>query len=554
LDDQRRADLSKYLSHLAAGGKHDALQAEALGDLSFADLRMVIASYVNAAKLDDSYGFQELLLSNSDQYIRSKELLKVYAPDFLSWLLEAAPERGGFLRILAASDRKPRAADVAVRLLPEDSLVFIYEQKGPFRKALLQAWARRLARSQADPPIQRGAMQAVLRLDDDSEDFLRFKGYWRSVSDNLRRLLESDSREVIMQALRVQALHPAACKQNPMLIRKWSDDSEIVIQALKNIGNDRTRDHAKALSELWPSLPDGGERRYWCLHAMGTHATGNEAIALGAIQDGGHRYLEPALAVLRDSSEAQQGIRWMLDHHKTGYSELFQHAAKYQIPGFEADALAILQERPEPALIRFLGQSGGDVGIKLLQFLEHPNQDVRLEAISAFLNLKAHRASIAPRLIQVIRTDPVLANRQRALWVLGQWRAAELASVFRELLTELEPEDFGLLCWTGLAGLDAAGALDELARSHASGTARQRMEALLAYQGIGLCPEFAFEDLKSDVPKLVATAAALIREHGTATQRKRLAVIQARRYWYHFSHSGLDQHGIVSHAGHGHAH
>ncbi|MFT5131233.1 MAG: hypothetical protein ACI8W8_004869 [Rhodothermales bacterium] len=519
LDDQRRADLARYLDHLCAGGAHNVEGAEALSDLSFGELRTVIARYVNeAAELGDPAAFHELLLRNSDQYILSKEFLRVYAPDFLAWLHEDGVDRAGFTRTLAASDSASQAADLAVRLLPEDSLVFIYEQKTPFRQALLQAWCRRLVISKADPAIRRGAMQAVLRLDDDSEDFLRFKGYWRSVDDTLKRLFQAESRERVVRALGVQALHPLACKYNPVLIGKWSGDTEIVIQALTNIGRDSSHDHAEALRELWSSLPNDNQIRNACLQAMGTHPAGNAEIAKQALKDPACR--EPALAILRDAPEAlKQGLQQV----QSG-SDRLGYATKYQVLGFESLALKLLAAEPELAL-SYLHQAGHD---------------------------KAHDDRIASRALQVFRTAPAIENHHQALTILGRLRRAESADVFREILGSPGADEFALTCWTGLAQLGEADALEELARRHANSTPRERMDVLQAYLKIGKSVESAFADLASDIPQRVATAAALIREHGDAVQKKRLRVIHSRRYWYQFSHPHLDTFGIVSHYGHNH--
>jgi hypothetical protein len=573
LDDKRRADLADYLDFLAAGGSHNALQAEALADLSFKDLKAVITAYTKAADLEDSDGFQKLLLRNSEQYLLGKELLKLYAPDFLEWLAKERQPRVSLFNTLAASARDRQAADLAVRLVPAESLIFIHEERLPFRKALLQAWCRHLSRGEDARPIERMLMQAVLRLADESEDFLLFKGYWRSVQSSLMRQLQAPSRATVMQALRVQAIHPQACKYNPAVIRKWTDDSEVVIQALKNIGKDRVYDHAKALAELWPELPDDDTIRYWCLYAIAAHPSGNQDIVLQAITDIGYPVLDLSLSALQDSPEAlKQGIQLMLDHHKAGYSKLFRYAAMHEISGFESAALKVLGTSEEQGLqrnaITYLGQGSADTRVQLLDYLGHPKEDIRLAAIKAFSSAqgldKPHRDRIAPMLIQVFQSDTVIANRQEALYVLGQWELPEFAPLFRQQLARMKAKDYGgapdglyrtrLMCWLGLARLGKADALAELSRIHKEGTVPQRLEVLLAYRDIGTCTEFAFTDLAGNQPKLVATAAALIREHGDKIQRKRLAAFLSGPYWWTFSHSYLDEHGIVSHAGHGHAH
>ncbi|MFT5131151.1 MAG: hypothetical protein ACI8W8_004787, partial [Rhodothermales bacterium] len=336
---ERRGDaLAPYVDRLAAGATHDALRAAALSDLSFADLKIVIVAYSAAKDLHDPYGFQELLLRNSAQYILPRELLELYAPDYLKWLREDARDRATLFAVLATSQMDRRAADLAVRLTPDESLAFIRDETlRPFRKALLAAWCRRWTTYEENRPLDSALLADVLSLSDDSAAFLLFKGYWPQALDSLRidliRLLSGDVRQEVMMALHVQESHPLACEQNKAVIRKWQDDAEIVIQALKNFGEDSEHDHSRPLAELWQMLPADGKQRYWCLYSIAVHPQGNEGIALKAIETDGYDSLDLTLAALRNSPGGlAKGIRLMLTTHKKGYSELFRFAATYRIP------------------------------------------------------------------------------------------------------------------------------------------------------------------------------------------------------------------------------
>jgi len=103
-----------------------------------------------------------------------------------------------------------------------------------------------------------------------------------------------------------------------------------------------------------------------------------------------------------------------------------------------------------------------------------------------------------------------------------------------------------LVALLGLAQLETGAAREELFELHERGSETERMDVLLCCQELGAVPQFAFDDLKSAEPKLVATAVELIRTHGNPPQRAWLIEhFRARPLWQQFRDSGLDDHGIL---------
>jgi hypothetical protein len=101
-----------------------------------------------------------------------------------------------------------------------------------------------------------------------------------------------------------------------------------------------------------------------------------------------------------------------------------------------------------------------------------------------------------------------------------------------------------------LARLGDRPARDELVELHRRSGPVERMDVLLAFDELGEAPPWAWEDLDSTEPKLVATAARLIAAHGTADDRRQLEQHFRRTpLWLEFRVSGLDDHNILETVG-----
>jgi len=569
---QRERILEGYLTRLAANGFYDAHLTERLSDLPFPELETVCDSFVAAAStLHDPHGYMQLMQRNTDQYELPLELLNLYAPDYLAWLQGNNPRRAALYHALADSGMRRVAADLAIRLTPEESLRAIVrkpEGDKEFRAELLEAWIRRLHTREEQRPIPLDLIRRVLDLPDDSEAFLTFKGYWPEaqpgLEEELKTQLNSEKRTEVIMALQVQAIHSLATAQNRMVIERWQSDSEIVNLTLINLGQDTQHDHAEALREIWPMIADNAKHRFWCLYAMAVHHSGNQAIALHAIEQDGYDSLEMTLEILRHSpADLKKGIQRMLTQHQKGFSEIFLYAAKYRVEGLDEEALGALTGKMNQVTqmnaLSYLGTRSGDTRLKLLDYLGHPSEDMRLSAINAFQDptglTAEQRNRIAPMLVKVFQTDPAYGNRQQALYVLGLWKDPEAETFFRTLLPDLRSADYDgsdywlyrmrLMCWLGLARLDNPDAHAWLKATHDQASSLRRMGILLAYRDMERCPEFTFDDLENDNPKVVATAAACIREYGSDAQRKRLAEIQSAPYWTAFAGTHLDEYRII---------
>lgn len=571
LKERRTVELKSYLQLLEAGASHNAERVESLSDLSFKDLKLVIQSYLKTGKTNADHGFQQLLLRNSRQYLLPVKMLKFYAPGYFQWLEEKSPVKDDFFKILSQSQMNQIAADLAVRLTPEESLKYITQTvESNFKKELLFAWSRRLNLHVESRPLNKELVNEVIHLKETSKEYLLFKGYWYHVKMDfyidLARLLRSEKREEVIRALEVQETHPVAFEQNKYVIQKWKDDEAIVIQALKNYGETSAKDFSSTLRSIWENYPLSNKQRFWCLYSMSVHNKGNEKIAVEAVLKDGYHVLEPALSILRNSpDELKKVIEIMLTKYGKGHSEVFIAAAKAQLKGFEENALEVLESNKELITqinaLSYLSHSNGDYRLKLLKFLSHPSEDVRLAAINTFTDgdsLKQDQKNkIGPYLIKVFQSDPSYGNRQQALYVLGRWKAVETKKVFSQLLQTINAADYGgdeyweyrmkLMCFMGMARMGDEKAYDQLTSIHKRGSALERMDILLAYMDLGKCPEFAFEDLENTQPKLAATAAVLIRECGSTEQKNRLKDLQSGYFWQEFPHTKLDEYNIIEH-------
>ncbi len=562
-EEKRINDTQNYLHLLLKGANYDAIRTEKLSDLSFTELTPVIFAYIKSENANNPYAFHQLLMRNSTQYLMHIELLKIYAPDYLTWLKNNSTDRAALFNTLAASEMRRDPAFLAIRLTPDESLQYIKNnQNNTFRTELLNLWSSRLRDNEENRPINKSLLNDLLNLQDTSEEFLVFKGYWpqaqKSISSNIRQLLKSDSKNDVIKGLRIQQHHLIDCKTNYDLILKWKNDTDIVNQALKNFGNDTKQDHSKALRKIWQNLPLNARERYWCIFAMSTHSSGNEDIALQAIEKDGYDSLDFSLSILMNKKEyLKKGIDIMLNKHKKGYAEIFLYADLAKLKGFEPQAFEILKTSNDLVTkmnaLGYLGHSAGKTRVKLLDYLGDPSEIIRISAINAFVNTngltKTDQNTIAPMLIKTFQTDPDFQNRQQALYVIGQWNVPEAGVLFNQLLPTLQDKykdneywlyRMRLMCYLGLARLGQVDAYEQLEKIHQNGSALQKRDILLAYIDLEQCPDFAFEDLHSDLAKLVATAVTLIREYGNPQQLEKLEKIQTNFFWQELPNTNMD--------------
>jgi hypothetical protein len=76
-----------------------------------------------------------------------------------------------------------------------------------------------------------------------------------------------------------------------------------------------------------------------------------------------------------------------------------------------------------------------------------------------------------------------------------------------------------------------------------------RMDVLLAFTELGEVPVIASESLSASEPKTVATAARLIRTHGSDDlQRRMMNFFKRSPLWELFRNSGIDDHNILKYS------
>ncbi len=173
----------------------------------------------------------------------------------------------------------------------------------------------------------------------------------------------------------------------------------------------------------------------------------------------------------------------------------------------------------------------------------------------------ADQEQIGPALVQVALTDASPGHRQEAIYSLGLWRSPAAAELFRKLLQDHPlpalrggitadqywPYRYRLVALLGLARLGDEPARDELKQLHDQGGPAEKMDALLAMRSLDEAPAWAWDDLASTEPKLLATAVRLIAEFGTPADRAKLKEhFRGNPLWQEFRDSGIDDQNILS--------
>ncbi len=278
------------------------------------------------------------------------------------------------------------------------------------------------------------------------------------------------------------------------------------------------------------------------------------------------------MPVLRhgDPEKAREAVRHVLTKCERGHEEALRLARELKLTGFEEQALAIALDDKADQILRqtailYLERSAGEVRRKLLPLLATPKGDVRLSAIRAFKDParlgKDDLREIGPTLVKVALADPSMGHRQEALYVLGCWKAEQTMELFRKITAENPAVILGdgyytdarywqyrfhLMGQLGLAKLGDRKAKEALLALHEKGSPAEKMDVLLAFLDLGEVPPAAFADLESIEPRLVATAAQLIRTHGdTAAREKLRKTILGRPLWNEFRTSGVDDWNIL---------
>jgi hypothetical protein len=377
----------------------------------------------------------------------------------------------------------------------------------------------------------------------------------------------------VLAALAVQRQTPALVELNEKLIEKFAQQPKVIEQALLNFAFDDQVDHSAVLRRLWGRLPaQQVKARYSCLYSMGMHPAGSAALALAAVQEQGHDFIDVAMPVLKhgDPDFARQAIRYLLQGTR-GHEEALRLARELKLKGFEGEAVRIALDGQREQVVRqtallYLQLANGPTRRLVLPLLGHPKADLRLTAIRTFAEPEGlgadDRNEIGPALIRTALTDASMGHRQEAIYAIGCWRANLAVEFFRKVLADNPPVvlekgqynndehywqyRFRLLGLLGQAKLGDAAARRDLLALHANGGPAERMDVLLAFLDLGEVPEIAFHDLKSPEPKLVATAARLIADHGDAAARARMkAIFRQSPLWREFRDSGIDDHNIL---------
>jgi hypothetical protein len=305
---------------------------------------------------------------------------------------------------------------------------------------------------------------------------------------------------------------------------------------------------------------------------MGVHPRGNDGLALEAVKEQAHDFIDVAMPVLKqgDPDKAREAVRHILATAR-GNEEALRLARDLKLKGFADDALRIALDGQREQIVRqsallYLQLADGTTRRRVLSFLDHPKADLRLTAIRTFAEPEGlstdDRNEIGPALIRVAMSDTSMGHRQEAIYALGCWRAKLARDFFRQVLADNPPVvlergqfnndehywqyRFRLMGLLGLVKLGDADARKELLALHARGGPAERMDVLLAFLDLGEVPEVAFADLKSAEPKQVATAARLIATHGDPAAKERMRQVFRRApLWREFRDSGIDDHNIL---------
>lgn len=595
LESRELDELERYLGSLRAGQPGSAAEVERFADGSYAGLRMVIEGYTALEAPIESHthrAFQTLLERMSRSAYAPWPMVTLYSPEFADFLTRPVGENPlgeRLFQVLIESGLSRSGGDLAVRLTPEASLQYLADGHEAFRSSLLEAWNRRLARGNERRPIASqqelvAKIAAAISFDRPAAEVaahLQFTASWPVLHEQyqaaLGRCLASDRDAVVLAGLRVQRHHPALLAGNTAIIDRFRDHPEVVEAVLRGYAFDLEQDHSAVLRGIWGKLrPEEAKARYACLFSMGNHPQGNAEIALSAVRQRAFAFIDVAMPVLAagDPEIARAAVAHVLRQSERGHEEALRLARELRLEGFEDDAVRIASDGERDQILRqtamqYLELADGATRRRLLPLLAHSGLDLRLAAIGMFARrdgLTAEDMSeIGPALIQVAQNDPSMGHRQEAIFALGQWKVTLAEPFFRQVLQRNPPVPavsghdndarywqyrLRLVALLGLARLGRGEARQELIDLHEQGGPTERMDALLAFLELGEVPELALDDLASTEPKLVATAARLIRTHGDEPARSRLhRFIAGAPLWREFADSGLDDHNILEWAG-----
>ena len=587
--------LEQYLEALEARQPGLARKVDELADISFDGFKTIMKAYVELEEPIERathLAFHDLLDRASRSALAPWPLLQIYSKDFTHFLTGPVKRNALAQRLfdrLMKSNLPLRPFDLAVKLSPEAALRHLAEQKQPGRIELLDAWNRRLSRSREQRPIHvLGQLVTAIAAsfseelnEREMQSHLLFVASWRSQHPLYRKLLNrclnSKSAAVVRSGLRVQERFPERLDLNEGLVDRFIADPKILQQAIHNYAFDSSADHSKTLRRIWERLkPKQAKARYECLFSMGIHSNGNADVALTAVHQNPFDFIDVASPVLEkgESGPALEAIRHVLKNSKRGREEALRLANKLGLKEFASQAVRIAGDANAEQILRqtaliYLGLTDGKSRRQLLSFLAHPNEDIRLAAIQMFHSKSGLSESdmdeIGPALIRVATADPSMGHRQEAIYALGNWKVMMAKKFFKKMLADNPPINlqagaykdkgywryrFRLVGLLGLAKLGDAAATSELLELHRRGGTSERMDVLLAFIDLEEAPPAAFEDLNATEPKLIATAARLIRDHGSVQQKQRMKkkFLEAP-LWKQFTESGIDDHNILRYAG-----
>jgi hypothetical protein len=585
-DSAERRALASYLADVQAGQPGRPSAVEQFCELPFPCFIDVVRSYTTGgADLppETHRAYQTLLERMSRSALAPWSMIQLYSEDFATFLTRPlpgnAPSLALFLRLLG-SGIDPTAYDLAVRLTPEASLQHLASGSASGRKGLFQAWNRRLSRAPEKRPIANldaplDAISSAFSLTAAPQEIdarLRFVASWPSQRARyvkaLGECLSSDDAAVVLAGLAVQERAPALLERNEALVGKFRSSPEIVEKAIHNYVLDSTQDRSGTLRSLWKILrADEKRARFSCLVAMSAHPRGNDEIALAVVLEDPLLMSEASLLLAQgDPANARKAVRHVLAQADQGQEPALRLAQNLGLRDFEAEALRLATDPAKDQILRqraleYLAGADGKTRRRLLPLLSSRNDDLRLAAIQMFAPRQGLSAedmeAVGPLLVRVALDDASPGHREEAIHVLGRWKHASAEPLFRKLLNDhasVSPGSeeyywshrFKVEALLGLARLDDAAARRDLLEIHRRGGPMERMNVLLAFRELGEAPEIAFEDLRAAEPKLIATAAHLIVQHGDAEAKRRLRdFFDKAPLWKEFLDSGIDDSRIL---------
>jgi len=601
--------LDDYLRALSAGQRGIPSIVDQLVDTEYPALHRVMTAYA-ALAADAPDASERAFLALLERLSRGARLpwplLCLYdtppadgLADGFAAFLTGPPETNELERqLFARLMRSPLPRDpydLSVRLTPAASLRALAEpEAGPEQRLqLLEAWNRWLhARSESRPFHARETLVARVAARFDPADAaplveaqLMFVGAWpelrASYEQDLRTCLQADDPALVATGLTVQRHYPALLLLNEEILNRFTDHAQVREQALENFAFDTGKDHSASLRRIWSTLDAAAPAtRYHCLFAMGVHPQGNVAAAAAAVHQDPAAFIGVSLPILEHAGAKSPVVREVIAHvlgeARGGHEEALRLALALDLPDFQDDARRILSTSKEQvvqlAALQYLRLAPGSVRREWLAWLRNKNDDLRLAAIQMYGSPRgltaADRDAIGPELIRVALHDTSMGHRQEAMFSVSAWAAKDAASFFNQVLKENPPltpragydateadywrHRLRLMGLLGLARLGERSARAELDELHRHGGTVERMNVLLAWRELAEVPGYAFEDLAAAEPKLVATAAQLLRRHGTPEQVARLeAWFAGRPAWRLFEGSGIDDHLIPYYAGFG---